>query len=602
MVVKQSNMATEVKKIISRRDTAANWQSNNPVLANGEIGVDTTNKEMKIGDGATPWGSLPSELSKAKTSSSAILAEVMNGSSVEDTAVDLSSVSEKKGSLGGSGWYIDTSAGSSHKVIEVSEKFGSISFAADKESYLGFLTEYTTPYYGAPIPYVHGTSRISVHAGRSEIAIPAGTNYIVFTTVDGAGVRITFTDVVLYKREGIMPQLQRATDQSKDAYNFLVGTEVPTNTIDLSSVSEKKGSLGGSGWYISTSAGSSHKVIEVGTEFGTISLISDKISYIGFLRTYSAPTKLGDPVDYVGGGSRTTVYPGTNTFAIPVGTNYIVFTTVDGGGVRITFTDVVLSKREGLIDNFNELANDVREKEGWNFTTSSVFSVMSYNIGGWYNGSGTSIPADKQDIYEPLNKSILRRYAPDVIMLQEFRDYVVGSNRPYTYMLGGYTVYKDKGDTSYMGKAIASRYTMEGVESVIYRSDSERNYTKGYLYVNGRRVLFVNTHLALTEQAASAQIDELLALAANEEYVVIGMDSNLDIKKPSAKAIMDKFSTAGMRYLNTDKTTYPIDDEVIDNIIVTNNIALKSLIVDTKKESLGADADHYPIIAYLEIF
>ena len=51
-------MATEIKKIVSRRDTAANWQSNNPVLANGEIGVDTTNRVMKIGDGVIPWGSL----------------------------------------------------------------------------------------------------------------------------------------------------------------------------------------------------------------------------------------------------------------------------------------------------------------------------------------------------------------------------------------------------------------------------------------------------------------------------------------------------------------------------------------------------------------
>lgn len=64
MVVKQSNMATEIKKIISRRDAAANWQSNNPVLASGEIGVDTTNKVMKIGNGSTPWNDLPSEQDK----------------------------------------------------------------------------------------------------------------------------------------------------------------------------------------------------------------------------------------------------------------------------------------------------------------------------------------------------------------------------------------------------------------------------------------------------------------------------------------------------------------------------------------------------------
>lgn len=52
-------MATEIKKIISRRDTAAKWEANNPILAQGEIGVDTTNKVMKIGDGVTPWKSLP---------------------------------------------------------------------------------------------------------------------------------------------------------------------------------------------------------------------------------------------------------------------------------------------------------------------------------------------------------------------------------------------------------------------------------------------------------------------------------------------------------------------------------------------------------------
>lgn len=41
-----------------RRDTAANWASNNPTLADGEIGYDTTNKLLKVGDGATAWNTL----------------------------------------------------------------------------------------------------------------------------------------------------------------------------------------------------------------------------------------------------------------------------------------------------------------------------------------------------------------------------------------------------------------------------------------------------------------------------------------------------------------------------------------------------------------
>lgn len=42
-----------------RRDTATNWSSNNPVLAIGEPGFDTTNKVMKIGDGTNTWTALP---------------------------------------------------------------------------------------------------------------------------------------------------------------------------------------------------------------------------------------------------------------------------------------------------------------------------------------------------------------------------------------------------------------------------------------------------------------------------------------------------------------------------------------------------------------
>ena len=55
-----------------RQATAATWESKNPVLAAGEFGYDTTNKITKIGDGSTPWNTLPffatTDLSFAKSS------------------------------------------------------------------------------------------------------------------------------------------------------------------------------------------------------------------------------------------------------------------------------------------------------------------------------------------------------------------------------------------------------------------------------------------------------------------------------------------------------------------------------------------------------
>jgi len=41
-----------------RRDTAANWTSANPVLAQGELGLETDTARYKIGDGSTAWASL----------------------------------------------------------------------------------------------------------------------------------------------------------------------------------------------------------------------------------------------------------------------------------------------------------------------------------------------------------------------------------------------------------------------------------------------------------------------------------------------------------------------------------------------------------------
>lgn len=46
------------KTLQLRRDTAANWTSNDPTLAAGEIGVETDTLKFKIGDGSTAWASL----------------------------------------------------------------------------------------------------------------------------------------------------------------------------------------------------------------------------------------------------------------------------------------------------------------------------------------------------------------------------------------------------------------------------------------------------------------------------------------------------------------------------------------------------------------
>lgn len=53
-------MATKTlnTRIIMRNDTAENWTTKNPILLNGEFGVENDTNKFKIGDGATAWKQL----------------------------------------------------------------------------------------------------------------------------------------------------------------------------------------------------------------------------------------------------------------------------------------------------------------------------------------------------------------------------------------------------------------------------------------------------------------------------------------------------------------------------------------------------------------
>ena len=46
------------RRILIRRDTAANWTANNPTLAAGEFGHETDTGKLKLGNGSTAWNSL----------------------------------------------------------------------------------------------------------------------------------------------------------------------------------------------------------------------------------------------------------------------------------------------------------------------------------------------------------------------------------------------------------------------------------------------------------------------------------------------------------------------------------------------------------------
>ena len=198
----------------------------------------------------------------------------------------------------------------------------------------------------------------------------------------------------------------------------------------------------------------------------------------------------------------------------------------------------------------------------------------------------------------------MERYNSDILFIQEYRDSVVAGGLTSSELLSDYNIYSTSGDTSYNGKAIASKSeVMDIVEGTFVNNDGlNRNYLKGYIYCNGKKVAIISTHLSTDIDTASLQVDEVIELIRDEEYVVLGMDSNIDVLSETGKTIMDKITNAGFQYINKDVVTYPRTGLAIDNIITTNNITVRSVYADMQKVGLGDDADHYPLLAYLEIY
>jgi hypothetical protein len=86
-----------------RRDTAANWTNNNPVLLNAEPALETDTLKVKYGDGVTAWNSLPYAAGGASASETVFTpAGSISATNVQDAIVELDA--EKLSSVNNANW------------------------------------------------------------------------------------------------------------------------------------------------------------------------------------------------------------------------------------------------------------------------------------------------------------------------------------------------------------------------------------------------------------------------------------------------------------------------------------------------------------------
>lgn len=256
-----------------------------------------------------------------------------------------------------------------------------------------------------------------------------------------------------------------------------------------------------------------------------------------------------------------------------------------------------------------------------NNEAKSVFCVMTYNVGGWYYGIGAKIPEGYANEYISCHQETLAKYKPDILACQEYMDPISEYKLAGYYFFDEYycNVVQANETTSYTGKALCTSRTLEDVSTTAFSVGSGLNpcYQKGYVILNGRRVCVINAHLDLTarigEDGMTAEFDEILTAVEDEEYFIIMGDLNIDLQDKTTSLYLNTYQKAldkGYKLCNGgafgDFITHKGENLAIDNVIVSANINIKSVIVDKTKENYstvrGNGTDHYPLVAYLEVF
>lgn len=265
-----------------------------------------------------------------------------------------------------------------------------------------------------------------------------------------------------------------------------------------------------------------------------------------------------------------------------------------------------------------ETAYDIDGSVVYTRTPPLGIKVMSYNVGGWYIGSGTNVPSDLDATYYELQNGMLADNDPDILCLQEYWANF-SPTRTAESMLSQYFPYIQtrNGLTSYYGRAICSKYPITNYTTHSFVSDPTRYFDSCTITIDGEEYTVVTTHFALNLADRELQIAEILDFVSTlDKFIVCGDFNTADCLTSSGAdyiGVIQPILSAGYNIANcygnqsTFKVTYselPNNDThnlVLENIITSSDLAIRSVSVDTTKltDGINEKVDHMPLIANL---
>lgn len=245
----------------------------------------------------------------------------------------------------------------------------------------------------------------------------------------------------------------------------------------------------------------------------------------------------------------------------------------------------------------------------------SNLRVCTYNVGGWYIGSGTNVPVDYKTEYVNLQQSILDAVNADIVGFQEYWDTFCADGTTADSVIGSYFTQQEKTNatTKWNGHVIASNgYTLQDYESIRFEAyySNAPSYERCYITVEGKNVCIINTHLSTAAGGQKEpQSQEIFDAVADEDYFIVLGDFNTEVS--DYDAIVKKFVQAGYHSANLNGTEHYLNTyynasgvgKPTDQIITSANITIDNVEVNTIKlnDLLTDKIDHIPLIADLSI-
>lgn len=243
--------------------------------------------------------------------------------------------------------------------------------------------------------------------------------------------------------------------------------------------------------------------------------------------------------------------------------------------------------------------------------------VMTYNVGGWYTGTGNNVPSADDSAYYALQNAIMGGQNADILCLEEYWNSFSKAGRTALSLLEQYYPYIQtrNGTNTYFGRAICSKYPITNYVTNAFANESARYFDRAEVLVDDITLNVLVTHLGLTAETRQPQALQLFNYVQNYSNVILCGDFNIPISSVSDSEYVNdykQFVDAGYHLANGGDLgfieTYTNSNgdgtwSCIDQIITSSNIAINSVTTDRTKvtDEIDDTIDHIPLIATVQI-